>query len=182
MVDGTSLNAVGAMAVGISDGLTSAMTGITGLDAASTAALVTVLARPGTSVADLATTLGVTHSGAVRVVARLKAAGLLVRGPGRDRRTAGLRLTDRGQALAAAALAAREDFLDGLLEVVAPEDVAGLERAVVAVSGRLPVTLEEARRVCRFCAHEVCRGLECPVGSAFVPAASGDARKGSIGR
>jgi len=181
-MDGGSLNALGAVALGIGDGLTSAMTGATGLGPACTAALATVLARPGTSVADLGTTLGVTHSGAVRVVARLKSAGLVLRGPGRNGRTAGLQLTHQGHALVGEALAARERFLGDLVEVVHPGDAAALRRVIVALGGRLPMTVGEARRVCRLCAHEVCRGLDCPVGCAFVPAAEREAEEGSAAR
>lgn len=140
----------------------------TGLDPVSTAALVTVLAHPGTSVGDLATTLGLTHSGAVRAAARLRDASLMLRGPGRDGRTAGLRLTTRGETVAREALVARTEFLRRLIEAVEPDDLPALERVLDGFASRLPATRGQAQRLCRLCAHEVCRGRACPVGGAFV--------------
>ena len=78
-----------------------------GLDPAAVAAVLTVRARPGQSVSDLAATLGMTHSGCVRVVGRLVDSGLLVRGPGPDGTYPRTELSDDGETMADEMLSAR---------------------------------------------------------------------------
>lgn len=173
-----ALNNLGAVALGVGDGVTTAMTGASGADAASTSALVTMLARPGTSVADVGTTLGITHSGAVRVVARLGAAGLVVRGPGKDGRTAGLGLSASGDVVAKRALRARQQFLHDLVAGIDEEDRSVLWRVLETLASGLARSLGEARHVCRLCAHEICRGSDCPVGRPFAPTVTTDETTG----
>ncbi|MBO0813365.1 MAG: MarR family transcriptional regulator, partial [Microlunatus sp.] len=57
----------------------------------------------GAHVGKLADVLGLTHSGAVRLVSQLERHGLAVRGPGADRRRVQVALTDRGRRRAGAA-------------------------------------------------------------------------------
>jgi MarR family transcriptional regulator, negative regulator of the multidrug operon emrRAB len=51
------------------------MRAATGSDLSGVAALTTLLDRPGLSIRELAAVLGITHSGAVRLVDRLAARG-----------------------------------------------------------------------------------------------------------
>ena len=66
--------------------------------------------------------LGLTPSGAVRLVDRLAAAGYVERGPAPTRRTVSLHLTDAGRDAAEQIHAARAEVLDGALAVLTPEE------------------------------------------------------------
>ncbi|MGH3448979.1 MAG: MarR family transcriptional regulator, partial [Nocardioidaceae bacterium] len=114
-MDGHEANLVGALAVGLGDLVSAALVDATGLDETAVAALLVVRARPGQSITDAATALGLTHPGAVRVVNRLEKHGLVTRGQGRDRRSRGLVLTSEGAVVSARGLAARQQALQGLL-------------------------------------------------------------------
>ncbi|WP_314171546.1 MarR family winged helix-turn-helix transcriptional regulator [Streptomyces winkii] len=159
-------NWLGALTVGLGDLLDRALRDASGLDPAAVAAVLTVRARPGQSVSELAETLGVTHSGCVRVVGRLVDSGLLVRGPGPDGRTRGLSLSEDGDAAADEMLRARRQVLEGLVGRLTPEETAGLEQALKGLLPQLPGDRPGARRVCRLCEHAVCRGADCVVSTA----------------
>jgi DNA-binding MarR family transcriptional regulator len=161
-------NILGALGVGLSDTAALAVTSATGLDETAAAALLTVAERPGQSVSDLAAGLGTTHSGAVRTADRLERLGLLQRRPGADRRTARLELTSDGAELAGRALAARRTALAGLLARVDDEAIPALRQAIESILSGLPRTRHDAWHICRLCEHAVCRGTDCPVGSAVA--------------
>jgi len=166
-------NILGALGVGLSDVAGSAVMSATGLDETTAAALVTVAARPGQPISDLAAGLNITHSGAVRTADRLQDLGLAERYHlAADRRVTRLRLTSRGTALADEALDARRTALAGLLEEVDEAAIPALSQAIEAILRRLPRTRSDAWHICRLCEHAVCQGTACPVGSA-VPEASG---------
>jgi MarR family transcriptional regulator, negative regulator of the multidrug operon emrRAB len=102
-------NLLGALALAVSDGIGEATEGqADGLARSEPAALVTLAHYPGQSVAALAGTLGLTHSGAVRLADRLVAAGWARRvsaGPGR---TLALYLTESGRLGASRVVARRQ--------------------------------------------------------------------------
>jgi len=173
MEDGTALsdpahlaNLLGALAAGLDGVVATAVTSATGLDETAAAALLAVLARPGQPVSDLAACLRTTHSGAVRTADRLQRLGFLARSAGPDRRTAQLRLTAPGTALAERALTARRDALSGVLSRVDADAIPALREAIRAILQGLPRTRGDAWHICRMCEHAVCRGADCPVGSA----------------
>lgn len=160
-------NLLGALAIGVRNLVREALAEAAGLDETAVAALLVVRARPGQSITDLATAVGLTHPGAVRVVNRLEERGLVARARGRDARSRGLALTTEGETVSARGLAARRDSLQRLLEGVPREHRASLVSAVEAMLARLPASRGDAWRICRTCDHGVCRGLQCPVGSAI---------------
>jgi DNA-binding MarR family transcriptional regulator len=159
-------NWLGALTVGLGDLLDRSLRDASGLDPAAVAAVLTVRARPGQSVSDLAATLGMTHSGCVRVVGRLVDSGLLLRGPGPDGRTRGLSLSDDGGTVADEMLRARRDALEGVVGQLSPREADALERALRALLPSLPGDREAAHRICRLCEHDVCRGDDCVVSTA----------------
>jgi MarR family len=77
-------NLLGALSVACGD-LQRATLDRHGLDSGTATALLCVHARPGSTVGEIATTAGLTHSGAVRAASRLERLGLLRRRPA-DRR------------------------------------------------------------------------------------------------
>jgi DNA-binding MarR family transcriptional regulator len=132
------------------------------------AALVTLSQHPGQSVEALHRTLGITHSGAVRVADRLQSAGLLSRSPAGPGRTLALEPTAGGREAASAILARRERALERILAVLSPSECA----ALVAVAERLLAGLTEDRqsaaRLCRLCDEGVCmHRATCPVDRAI---------------
>jgi DNA-binding MarR family transcriptional regulator len=166
-------NVLGALGVGLSDVTGSAVMSATGLDETAAAALLTVAARPGQPISDLAAGLGITHSGAVRTADRLQDLGVVERYHlAADRRITRLKLTSHGAALADQALSARRTALAGLLERVDQAAIPALSQAIEVILRGLPRTRHDAWHICRLCEHAVCHGTACPVGSA-VPEASG---------
>jgi DNA-binding MarR family transcriptional regulator len=166
MDDARLANLLGALAVGVGDALHATLVEASGLDPAAVAALLVVYERAGLSIGDLAVTLSLTHSGAVRAVNRLAGRGLVLRGSGRDGRSRGLRLSGEGQAVAGQVLRARRERLRALTAAVPEPRRAQFADAVAAVLAALPASQVDARRICRVCEHATCRGSACPVGAA----------------
>src|SRR5581483_470367 len=75
----------------------------------------------------LADALGLTHSGAVRLVSQLEAEGLAVRRAGADRRRVQVRLTARGRRRARAARAARDGVVRQTTSGLTEDEAATLE-------------------------------------------------------
>jgi MarR family transcriptional repressor of emrRAB len=118
----------------------------------------------------LARVLGLTHSGAVRLVDRLAADGFVERRRGADGRSVAVTLTAAGHRAAAEIRAAREA---ALAEVLAPL-AAAERRALTELNEKLLAGLTSdrasARRLCRLCDSEACgheRGT-CPVTTAAI--------------
>jgi hypothetical protein len=111
--------------------------------------------------------LGLTPSGAVRMLDKLEAEGWVRRGPGADGRSTSVRLTASGRRVAGRVAAARAAVLDDALSILSDE-----ERDVFAeLVGRLLVGLMRdpgaTRWMCRLCDARAC-GHEagaCPVGN-----------------
>jgi DNA-binding MarR family transcriptional regulator len=165
-VDDRDANLLGALATGIQDAVRDVLLGESGVDGTAVAALLAVRERPGQPIAQLATALSLTHSGAVRSVNRLTRRGLVARGRGQDGRSHGLVLTLAGRAMTDQVLAARRWLLLGLLEDLPPDERACFTRTAERLLAQLPVSRADAWRICRTCEHDVCQGPACPVGSA----------------
>jgi DNA-binding MarR family transcriptional regulator len=164
-MDPYTVNLLGAFAVGCADAQDVAM-GAVGLDPAELAALLAVHARPGSKVDDIALTTGLTHSGAVRVIDRLSRANWVERRTGRDRRTVAIHCSREGREKARLALALRREALRDAARGLTKEELAAFRRLAKKLLARLPRHRPDAWRICRLCDHGVCRGSECPVGSA----------------
>jgi DNA-binding MarR family transcriptional regulator len=113
-------------------------------------------------------TLGLTHSGAVRLVDRLAEAGLAERRAGADARSVAVALTPAGQAAAGAVRAAREQALEETLAVLEPDERATLAALHEKLLAGLTGDRASALRICRLCDLDACghhRGT-CPVTEA----------------
>jgi DNA-binding MarR family transcriptional regulator len=175
-MDDRGANLLGALAVGLEDAVRAALVDEVGLDVTAVAALLIIRERPGRPIADLATALGLTHSGAVRALDRLVDHDLVTRDAGPDGRSLGLVLTDAGRAVTDRALAARRAVLGRLVATLPTDQQRGLVTAVEGLLAQLPGNRHDAWRICRTCEHDVCRGRNCPVGSAVDPADTGTHR------
>jgi MarR family transcriptional repressor of emrRAB len=126
-------------------------------------------------VGQLSDVLGLTHSGAVRLINQLEAEGLAERSPGTDRRRVEVRLTARGRRRAATARAARDaivrqstagldanevSMLEGLLaQLVAAQVSVRIERRLAGGSAD-----DRSAWWCRTCNFAACGRPEgrCP--------------------
>ncbi len=167
------VNLLGAVALGITDAGVGDVASDTALDATAAAALVTMLdlAR-SSSVQALSQLIGLTHSGAVRLVNRLASAGFVARAAGPDGRTVTVRLTHRGRSVGQRIRAARQSAiaasLSGLtdrqreqLTTICEVLVANITAARLATraAGRHP----SGGALCRMCDPVACgRPSGCP--------------------
>lgn len=119
----------------------------------------------------LADALGLTHSGAVRLVSQLEAEGLAVRRPGADRRRVQVRLTARGRRRARAARSARDAVVRDATSGLGEDEAATLEELLAKlVEARVTARVADRRGGgstawwCRTCDFSACGRPEgrCP--------------------
>src|SRR6478752_4620799 len=143
--------------------------GLTGSATVALLALEEFLA--GAHVGRLADVLGLTHSGAVRLVTQLERDGLAERHQGVDRRRVEVRLTAEGHRQAHAARAARDDVIAGATSGLTIDEREILEALLdKLVSARVASRIERRRARqngawwCRTCDFAACGRPEgrCP--------------------
>ncbi len=166
---GRTANLLGALALAVNDrcvGAAAEASGHAESDAAALSALDQFLG--GTSIDRLASVVGLSQSGAVRLVNRLELEGLLQRRPGLDGRVTSVVLTPAGRRAARRIEATRLRLLDAALD---PLD-AGEQEALAALAGKVLVGMMRepgaTRWTCRLCDLAACgrpAGL-CPVEQA----------------
>jgi DNA-binding MarR family transcriptional regulator len=112
--------------------------------------------------------LGLTHSGAVRLVDRLCAAGLAERHVGADGRSREVVLTERGERLADEITAARLAALDQLTEGLTVSERRTLVDLLGRVLGNVVATKNDGAWTCRLCDTSACGRSEglCPAANA----------------
>lgn len=113
-------------------------------------------------------TLGITHSGTVRIVDRLVGAGLAERRPGSDERSLSIVLTAAGRRQAASIAAARMGLLTRALS-----GLTAVERETFhELAGKVLASIVDAKDggpwICRLCDLDACRRDqgECPTATA----------------
>ena len=116
----------------------------------------------GQSIDALRRVVGLTHSGTVRLVDKLAAAGLVERRVGADGRSVALQLTPEGRRAARRVLTRREAAIETALASLTPRDRADLARLHERLLARLTESQQDRRRICRLCDVEAC-GRDCPV-------------------
>ena len=115
--DARLANLLGALSTGLNDTAQESAGAAARLDGAAPAALIALLDfLPGGTVRDLSRVVGLTHSGAVRLVDRLVVAGLVARKPGSDGRSRSISLTAAGSRLAKRVRGAREAAVIGTVD------------------------------------------------------------------
>jgi DNA-binding MarR family transcriptional regulator len=164
-------NLLGALALAVSDRLREAIEGDAGgLGAGEPAALVTLAHYPGQPIVSLGRTLGLTHSGAVRLADRMESAGLVRRTASGQGRAVALVLTDRGRRAAAGVLARRRAAAEDLARLLGPGEAEALARLAERLLAALSTDRASALRLCRLCDEPVCdAGPGCPVDRAIQP-------------
>jgi DNA-binding MarR family transcriptional regulator len=175
-------NVVGALALVLADRTADAIGAAAGQAASAATALSALLHfldRP--TIERLRQVLGLTHSGAVRLVDRLVAAGYVTREPGPDARGTALALTAAGHTAARRVSQARAAVLRQALASLTPTERATFGALAGKVLGGLARGPGATRWICRLCDTAAC-GADtgrCPARAAAVlqagaaPAAAG---------
>jgi DNA-binding MarR family transcriptional regulator len=118
----------------------------------------------GATVDRLARVLGLTHSGAVRLVDRLESENLVERRPGADGRSRALFLTPAGHRVAAEAQAARFAALEEVLAPLSDSERVELTALLERLLDGMTTDHESAGHICRLCDAHVCGHPDrCPV-------------------
>jgi len=161
-----SANVLGALALKLHDRMSAAVAETAGAPESGATALswmASFAAQPRVGL--LHRMLGLTPSGAVRLIDRLEADGHLRRGPGADGRATSVRLTARGRRTAQRVSAARLAVLTDALAVLSDDERETLD----ALAGKVLVGLKRdasaTRFMCRLCDARACGHAEgaCPV-------------------
>src|SRR6266566_2542007 len=156
-------NLLGALAVGLSDAITSAVETTTGHAGAMGAALATLAQEPGLGIEQLRVPLGRTQSATVRVVDQLVAEGYAERRPGHDQRCVAVFLTAKGGEAAARVLASREQALSDAVSPLTRGERKALTGALEKVLARITSDRAHADLICRLCDLTACPESACPV-------------------
>jgi DNA-binding MarR family transcriptional regulator len=137
------------------------------LTASAPAALVTLAHEPGLSIDALRRVLDLTHSGAVRLIDRLEADGLVER-TRRGGRSVAVTLTRRGRKAVAEIERVRLESVAQLLAPLTVSERRELERVLGHVLASRTQSLDDLHRICRLCSFPACesKGRSCPVADA----------------
>jgi DNA-binding MarR family transcriptional regulator len=162
-------NVLGALALVLADQTAGAVAGVAGQSASAAAALSALhqfLDRP--TIERLRQVLGLTPSGAVRLVDRLVGAGLVARGPGEDGRSRSVSLTPRGRRVAARVSAARAATLSGALAGLSAKERTTLGGLLDRVMANVVQAKDGGAWICRLCDLTACERAEghCPAANA----------------
>lgn len=160
MIDRTA-NLLGVLGLAVADRIEATARDILSHGGETPAAVVVIGYGLGPSNDQLRRILGLSHPGAVRLVDRLVADGLVERREGRDKRAIALYLSERGVTI-------RDGLLKGRLAAIRPllAPLTGAEQETFAVLlhkmlASMDTTDWERRALCRLCDDRVC--INCPI-------------------
>jgi MarR family transcriptional repressor of emrRAB len=152
-------NRLGALALALADRISASST---------SEALVTLYDRDAGSPIDaIAKVCALSHSGTVRLVDRLEAAGLVERRRGADQRSTAVFLTPAGRRSARRILADRHRNLQLAMDLLTADQQRDLAAITDTILRGLATEPDAERRLCRLCDLDACgrRRGECPVTS-----------------
>jgi DNA-binding MarR family transcriptional regulator len=166
-------NILGALALVVTDRMTDAIEDASTHAATGATALSALhhFLPPQPSIDLLRQVLGLTHSGTVRLVDRLEAAGHVRRGPGPDGRTTTVRLTAAGRRAARSVSGARSGELGEALAALTPAEQDQLAFLAGRVLDGLKRGAGATRWGCRLCDTGACGRDDgrCPVAGTRPP-------------
>jgi DNA-binding MarR family transcriptional regulator len=162
-------NLLGALAQVITDQVTQAAAAAAGQSVSAAAALSALqhfLDRP--TLDQLRKVLGLTPSGAVRLVDRLAEAGLVTRGTGDDGRSRSVVLTEAGQRVAKQVTMARAALLSSVLDDLSPAERDTLHALMSRIMASVVRSKEGGAWICRLCDLDACGrpSGQCPAANA----------------
>lgn len=166
---GHDANVLGALALVLHDRMTEAIAGAAGQPESGAAALsmlANFIAEPRVGL--LHQILGLTPSGAVRLVDRLQADGYVDRGPGPDGRSTTVQLTAEGRDTARRVAEARAAVLEEALAPLSAAQRAALDELLSLILAGLVRGPGARRWTCRLCDAQACGHADgrCPVRTA----------------
>lgn len=154
-------NKLAALATILDDAM---RTGFADLSRSAAAALLTLHYRGPMTTSELAVLIGVAQPTAVRLIDGLVRARLMRRGD-RHGRSALLHLEAKGRRRADQLQAARLQVSQDLLQGLTSADRRALDRILGKLLIQGTQGWDHARTTCRLCAHDLCTGGDCPVGT-----------------
>ncbi|HYB47365.1 MAG TPA: MarR family transcriptional regulator [Streptosporangiaceae bacterium] len=162
-------NVLGAVALAVADQVQVTVTPAGGRSDSAAAALSALYHFPGRLTVDqLCRVLGLTHSGAVRLVDRLAGAGLVERAPGADRRSRSVSLTAPGRRAAHRVSDRRIAYLTCLLADFSAAETHALHELLGRVMGQVVHHKRGGAWICRMCHLQACGRAagNCPAANA----------------
>lgn len=162
-------NVLGAVALAVAGQMTVTVTPAGGRSDSAAATLSALYHFPGPLTVDrLGQVVGLTHSGAVRLVDRLVGAGLVERAPGTDRRSRSVRLTASGRRTARRVSDRRIAYLTSLLAGFSPAEIGALHELLAGVMGQVVEHKRGGAWICRMCDLQACGRAagNCPAANA----------------
>ena len=155
-------NVVGALALALSDAVLSS-TQEQAPEAGPAAAAISLLGhKPGMTIERLRKALGLSHPGAVRLIDRLVAEGVVERKPSEsDRRAVALHLTIAGENSCGEILKVRYQRIAQVLDILDPTERETLGMLTEKLLSNLVRDVDKAYSVCRLCDSSIC--TNCPV-------------------
>jgi DNA-binding MarR family transcriptional regulator len=162
-------NVLGALALVVADQTARTVAAATGQSASAAAALSALhhfLNRP--TLDQLRKVLGLTPSGAVRLVDRLADAGLVTRGAGDDGRSRSIALTEAGERAAEQVTATRAALLTDALDGLSPTERQTLHALMGRVMANIVHSKDGGAWTCRLCDVNACGRAagHCPAANA----------------
>ncbi len=162
-------NLLGAVATTIATRIEQGIDKLGGHSLTHESALVAISQHPNESIDTLSKVLGLTHSGAVRLINTLEKEELVKRVRSKqDARAVVLSVTGKGDKRAKSVLQAREQATKQVLDGLSLEQIQALEPILEAALLGATNSQKDARRICRLCNEQVCRPQGCPVESAVT--------------
>ena len=159
-------NVLGAFLLALSDSMVRDMQSHAPEPGPAVSALALLGDAPGMSIEKLRRILGLSHPGAVRLVDRLSAEGLVRRQPSKnDRRAVEVHLTEVGRRSSAAILFARRSRMAAALQHLEPFERVAFGKLTEKMLVQFIKGIEDACSVCRLCDHNSC--TDCPVNKAL---------------
>lgn len=159
-------NVLGAFLIALSDSMVRDMESHAPEPGPAVSALALLGDAPGMSIEQLRRILGLSHPGAVRLVDRLTAGGLVRRQAStNDRRAVEVHLTEVGWKSSASILCARQRNMASALKHLEPSERKAFGELVQKMLVKFIGGTEDACSVCRLCDHLSC--TDCPVSQAL---------------
>jgi DNA-binding MarR family transcriptional regulator len=159
-------NIIGALVLTLSDSILNA-TQTQAPPNISAAGLALIGHVPGLSIYELSAGLGLSHPGAVRLVDRMVADGLVVRQQSKtDGRVVALFLTANGEEREKVILSSRHQVLNSALSTLSAEEYAAFAQISEKLIRALLQDETHALKMCRLCNSKACTG--CPVDAELL--------------
>ena len=154
-------NLLGALSLAVMDRIEQGARDIIDHRGETPAALVVLGYGPGMTNDKLRRILGLSHSGAVRLVDRLVSDRLVERRPGKDGREIALHLTAKGAATRKDLLASRISAVASVVDVLSASERKRLGELIHDMLARQDTSELDRFTICRMCDNGVC--TNCPL-------------------